>query len=310
MHVDDLHRKLLSKVKLLNENLWEDKIRHPLIAQWLENFTGLCFDSKTERLYALYLLSQFMYFGEPQIREALKSLYRDLYQYPIKKRIRESLNHTHDYSLLNTEYGRILGRTTFAGVGNPSESGVHLLYPLRQEAALSKSNFEDATTLAGSPVDCTSCETHYVLVDDMCGSGVQGKTYLKDRIREIKTKFPGIIVHYYSILGTISGLDTLRNELPLDHVDSVFKVDNSYKCFSSPSQIFIAHDPIIHQAEIEKMCRAYGSQLWANWPLGYRDGQLLLGFHHNTPDNTLPIMWFDAPGATWIPVFKRYHKKD
>ena len=27
--------------------------------------------------------------------------------------------------------------------------------------------------------------------------------------------------------------------------------------------------------------------------LGYRDSQLLIGFQHNTPDNTLPIIWYD-----------------
>ena len=31
--------------------------------------------------------------------------------------------------------------------------------------------------------------------------------------------------------------------------------------------------------------------------LGFEDSQLLIGFHHNTPDNTLPIIWFDEPGG-------------
>ena len=40
----------------------------------------------------------------------------------------------------------------------------------------------------------------------------------------------------------------------------------------------------------------------------FRNGQLLIGFHHNVPDNTLPILWFDSPNADWRPIFRRYPK--
>ena len=59
----------------------------------------------------------------------------------------------------------------------------------------------------------------------------------------------------------------------------------------------------------EQMCRFYGSSLVPGDPFGYDNGQLLIGFHHNTPDNTLPIFWYDEPGGTsWTPIFKRYPK--
>lgn len=56
------------------------------------------------------------------------------------------------------------------------------------------------------------------------------------------------------------------------------------------------------------MCQTYGARLWPAFPLGYRDGQLMIGFHHNTPDNTLPVLWFDRPNPPWTPMFRRYHK--
>ena len=42
--------------------------------------------------------------------------------------------------------------------------------------------------------------------------------------------------------------------------------------------------------------------------LGFRNGQLLLSLHHNTPNNTLPIIWYDEDGIEWTPIFKRYNK--
>jgi hypothetical protein len=60
---------------------------------------------------------------------------------------------------------------------------------------------------------------------------------------------------------------------------------------------------------VRATCEKYGQHLWAADPLGYKDGQLLLGFSHNTPDNTLPIFWSEGhPPRLWEPMFKRYHK--
>jgi hypothetical protein len=60
---------------------------------------------------------------------------------------------------------------------------------------------------------------------------------------------------------------------------------------------------------VEAMCRKYGSQLDCTAPLGFSDCQLLIGFHHNTPNSTLPIIWFDEPGGPpWTPIFRRYSK--
>jgi hypothetical protein len=65
----------------------------------------------------------------------------------------------------------------------------------------------------------------------------------------------------------------------------------------------------IDRAEVEAMCRRYGDRLVSTYPLGFGDCQLLIGFHHNTPDNSLPIIWFVEPdGLPWTPIFKRYSK--
>ena len=42
--------------------------------------------------------------------------------------------------------------------------------------------------------------------------------------------------------------------------------------------------------------------------LGFGNCQLLLSLYHNTPNNTLPIIWFDEDNQLWSPIFKRYNK--
>ena len=59
---------------------------------------------------------------------------------------------------------------------------------------------------------------------------------------------------------------------------------------------------------LEKVKPTKIPQLAAKHQLGYGDGQLLLGLFHNTPDNTLPIFWFNEEGKEWYPIFKRYNK--
>ena len=43
-------------------------------------------------------------------------------------------------------------------------------------------------------------------------------------------------------------------------------------------------------------------------PLGYDNCQLLLSFFHNTPNNSLPIFWFEDEQVEWKPMFRRYPK--
>jgi hypothetical protein len=60
--------------------------------------------------------------------------------------------------------------------------------------------------------------------------------------------------------------------------------------------------------KLKQIAHSYGSLL-SGHPLGYKDGQLLLGFAHNTPDNTPPIFWSEGHREPWSPVFIRYDKQ-
>ena len=77
-----------------------------------------------------------MDFGNRQMRELIRVLYRDLFRYPIIEAVRRRNRDTTDSALIQRQFERRLHKTRFLGVGNPSESGCHLLYYYRQMNSL------------------------------------------------------------------------------------------------------------------------------------------------------------------------------
>jgi hypothetical protein len=119
---------LQAKLKALDEMLWEGRAPWPDVQKWLAQFRQSADLMDDEQVQMLFLASHFMYFGLRQIRALLRSLYRDLYQYKLVEQIRRSHGNTRDRKLIDEQFRQKLLATRFLGVGNPSESGSHLLY--------------------------------------------------------------------------------------------------------------------------------------------------------------------------------------
>ena len=327
-----LYDKLMSKVYAYYQTIWFEKWRDGIEHDWLNNFTDLNEDKlEKEKANMLYLLSKFMYFGNVEIRQLLLSLFRDLFKYPIVAEIRRRNNHTLDLNLINTEFYRELANTRFLGVGNPSESGTHLLLFLRQVAGISKDSFIDSKDIFSVEKiieklpNKTSREVRnirinnaaikrYIFVDDFCGSGTQAKQYLS-KVNRIKKINPDCCVNYFMLFSTTKGLQAVRGLNVFDNVEAVFILDETFKTFSDESRYFkllkvensVDDDEDILGKEFSKeTALKYGSKLLPAHPIGYKDCQLLIGFSHNTPDNTLPIFW--SENNNWSPIFKRYNK--
>lgn len=311
MTFDDLKAKL----KNLSETVWEDRACWTDIQDWLVNFLDDLSENPSERMHALYLLSSFMYFGSREMRELLKSLFRDLYRYPIVAEIRQRSANSTNTQAIKDAFQEELKRTRFLGVGNPSESGTHLLYYFRQENNLPKTLFINQYEVfdrygGAAPVSLRFPDiSRYVFIDDLCGSGNQAKSYSRDLIQDIKRLNPRVSAAYYVLFATSLGLDEIRGNTEFDQVGCVFELDESFKCFGAESRYFPDPDGYFVKDFVRRMCEKYGNFLFPDHPLGYKDGQLLVGFHHNTPDNTLPVIWYDEPErVTWTPIFRRYPK--
>lgn len=329
MEVDEYTESLFDKIKVLNETIWENRILRHNIDLWLQNF-----DTEEERLHGLYLLSEFMYFGSTQMRQLLKSLFRDLYRYPLIESIRKDNNDTIDSVLIERLFSEKEKKTRFFGVGNPSESGAHLLYFFRQENKLSKKLFINTDEIfdRSDPHDIKLANSnleYYIFIDDFCGSGSQvtRDTALRQTIQNIRLINPAKKIYYLMLFATKTGIDKVRNSGLFDSVDCVIELDATFKCFADTSRYFKNPDHPIDKEVARQMAYKFGLPLIASVCInegipqasahivaedhvyGFNNCQLLLGFHHNTPDNTLPIIWYDEQDINWTPIFRRYNKK-
>ncbi|WP_033080595.1 hypothetical protein [Colwellia psychrerythraea] len=319
MNEFDFKEQLEIKITKLSQNIWEDKVGGISLNKWLENFQTNDDPSKCEQTHALYLVSNFMYFGTREIRELLKSLYRDKFLKPLVQTIRRQNQDTKLLRDIQSSIKKDLSETRFLGIGNPSESGTHLLYFFRQENNLSKDDFlhsHEIISMARSPVNQqvtlrlkNSKIRRYIFLDDVCGSGTQAIEYSKTLLSEIKALDPTIKICYFSLFSTAHGMKNIRKNTHFDEVGCIFELDESFKCFSDEARQFKGEAELPISKDFAKaFCEKYGINLLNSQEhaLGYKSSQLLLGFAHNTPDNTLPIIWGET--ATWTPLFKRYQK--
>lgn len=306
---DHVEEAMWRKLFVLSGSLWESRAKRPVIEEWLNNF-----DSQYEREHAMHLLSQLMYFGLKEVRALLRELFDELFQYRLIRQFRRANGNPTDPAQIRAFFDGELAHTRFFGVGNPSESGTHLLYYLRQETDLPKTSFlntheiftqQASTTRVLRNVDVR----HYVFVDDLCGSGSQASDYSKSLIVELKHLNPNAITYYLMLFGTTEGIATVRSSTAFDVVEAVVELDNSYKVFEG-DRYFLNAPPSLSKADSKSICLKYGTKLLPPYPLGYKDGQLLLALHHNTPDNSLPVIWSTGTTSTrWTPIFRRYDKK-
>lgn len=317
--IETLVSKYKQKIKLLNETIWERKVSEQKIDDWLSNFKD------EEKVHALYLLTQFIYINQFQVKSLLKSLFRDFYKYREIERIRRDNSNTLDFDFINQQFNIVLSKTRFVPLGGVSESSSYLMYPFRQLNKLDE--YQHFFTENDIRTKIEDVE-HFIFIDDLCGSGTQAIDYALDILPIINNNFPMAKTSYLMLIGTKEGKSNVITNSDFDYVDSVLELDSTYKCFDENSRVFESKDEIINIDLIERFCGKYGKVLIKSildklYPtadptkiaseadlnkLGFSDGQLLIGFNHNTPDNTLPIFWYNEEEVAWNPVFERVNK--
>ena len=148
-----------------------------------------------------------------------------------------------------------------------------------------------------------------VFVDDLIASGDTAIASLNKLNKMcgalIQTKKVKVFVS--AICGLDIGDRNLQSAMPTVPFDVEVNICDyllySEQCFNNSSQVFNSPDERIKSKGI---ARNYGIELVKNSPLGYNDCQLLVVFHDNCPNNTLPILWKESTGKTkWMPLFKR-----
>lgn len=310
----------LATIKKLCASAWLDaKITGLKVDRWLANFKGESADIEIERRNAIHLLAQHIFIGKREIDECLRVLFEERIAYQFVQRHKNSLTTP---EAVNDALHRYLCTTTrFVGMGNPAESGTSLLYRFRQVNRLPLKVFSTPCDAVEITVDKADPEKiaivldppeleHLIFLDDFCGSGTQASRRVKKLVAALRSHHKSIRVSYFVLFSTQAGLETLESSGLFDEVRPVIVFDNDYKVFCNGSHYYRSGSNDVNQPVAERMMAHYGKKL-VEVPgdsLGFGDCQLLMSFEHNTPNNTLPVIWAENPETPWYAIFPRIDK--
>jgi len=284
---------------------WDQKITNTSLERWLNNFSGEALgDADAEKVLAAWLLMNFTYYTENEVKELCRIVYRNF----VHTKLIEDKYKSLDLKIEN-KIKLILKHTIFVKLGNPSESGAKLLYDFRIANALPKEVFEE-------PVDWEKAISeqkieNIVMIDDVTLSGSQAIEYLN--------KLPKVPIYTYllTFFSTPAALGNIQTKAPSIVPMSAVSLDSRTQLFSDESFVFSNNTCSALKPHILKLCTHYGEKIvnselpeaekyMKKWPLGFCDGQQMFGFYYNTPDNTLPIFWCNS--QNWNAAFLRHPK--
>lgn len=251
------------------------------IRAWLNQF------QPAEQPLMLRLLRRFQFYSVVRMRESMKHA---------KERIGDWLRER------NIEPG--LDSVKISAFGTPAKSSSACCRFFVQELDLAATQ---AVTLEKLELNEEDLPTAIIFLEDVIGSGEDVSNLVAEldarcgaRLRE--TQIPVIVVAIHAL---DEGLMFAREKWALSgFAGGVLALATSPKCFHPDAAIFENES---ERAEAERIAYAYGERVRPDKPLGYRDSQLVVGFHDNCPNNTLSIFWAKPDNASfkWRPLFPR-----
>lgn len=279
--------ELFRQIMLTIESVWGSRLSSKDIEKWLSNFDGSVFSLDYERRLALYLLANFVYYNEAEVRHLCRTLFSDYIHYML---LGEENGNSSD---LESKLGSIVNTSCFCPLGKPGESGSLVLYFFRQENNI-------ATIQISDPLRPPAFAKTIVYVDDATISGDEARNYLL----MVDKKKNNVLLAFVS---TMEAIEVLRAK-DIQVISCVI-MDERSKCFSNEATLYIDFKDSFD--DCRRFAEEYGKKSMTYQdnpvePLGYKNGQYTFGFFYNTPDNTLPIFWAD--NKEWTPIMRRYEK--
>jgi hypothetical protein len=193
----------------------------------------------------------------------------------------------------------------FVGYGQAGKSGASMVYVFKQSHDLRMLKYSELFEFLHTPQQLTAIEQVFLL-DDFLGSGDQARTtWIKEiqgkSFEAVSKENPHLKFTYLVLLGFKEGRKSVEENTPMKVIIGE-ELDERFKCFSNVSVIY--EDPIERDKAREVMERK-GRMLY-QYPLGYDNMELAVSFYHNTPDNSLPVIWKRKDDGTWYPLFERF----
>lgn len=292
-NMDRLFKMIMTK----NLQTWRKFRDSNEIFKWLHNFHG-----EDEIYLALILANNIMYYSEDDAAY--------LWKYLLTNRVKiHLLNNLFEHGIppANIDkwfYGYLRRNCVFVGYGGAGDSGQGMVYDFKKSIRISGLNFLEKHEFLNGSNDFSNIKFAF-LIDDFVGSGNQAVEEWKNNAKgksfqDIYLEHSEINFVYLALAGYVEGIRFIREKTPIKPIIGE-ELDEKFKCFSDVSTVYKNPE---ERSRALKVMREKGMILYEH-PLGYKDLQLAVAFYHNTPNNSLPVIWKRGQNGSWYPLFER-----
>lgn len=295
--MSDLFNEIMDKDRCL----WKKFSSPDDIFKWLNNFRN-----NNEIYLALVLANGILYYNKDEVRHLWRLILtnrvkRHLFNDIFEDGYLDSSDET-DRRFINF----IKNKCTFVGFGDIHKSGTHMIYPFKQAISgiisAEDIDFVGYDNFISSSLDMRAKRILFFL-DDFIGTGNQAidewKTKITTSRSYINNKHLKFI--YIVLTGFISGVRKIEQNTDMHVILGTQPMADSSRCFSNCSFIYCDTK---ERTMAKKIMENAGKILYL-YPLGYENDQAAIAFEHNTPDNTLPVIWKRKKDGSWFPLFER-----
>ncbi|WP_146080741.1 hypothetical protein [Pseudoclavibacter sp. RFBB5] len=167
---------------------------------------------------------------------------------------------------------------------------------------------ENTVSNSGLHRHCGDRARNLIYFDDLAGSGEQfinswerHQDNQHGRLSAANMKDKGMLkdVFYLPVVATSNGLRNIENKCKVK-VLPTYELDDTYSALSPNTRLV----PSRHRPYLSNFLAKYAAltELDTHGPFGHGEVALNLSFEHGCPDNTVPIMRWGTPTATWTPL--------
>lgn len=190
----------------------------------------------------------------------------------------------------------------FLPIGEPGKSGNIVLYQLHK-LFTNNNNCKFYNYAKEIEIDKLGGNDYIVMADDFCGSGTTVDEFIKNIPNSNKIlKFPRL----YLIFGIImqNALNLLIRKYSDKYGTQIAIGDIKYKAFNKGNSPFGGY---VRMKQMRDFCYKYGNKLCKKMPLGYKNTQSLVIIEHSSPNDSLPILWYN--NKSWKPLAPRSYRE-
>lgn len=280
--------------KLVRAGIWGD-----IKEQRLEAWRG-CLGNYDAELLGAYLLDNLCFRSKEQVNALLDALFLDLPGQPVdsaNSRLIEQLRKNPGASTRP----RICLVPVIGSSSPPTKSGPFVLRIVQR-----RYDIHPGWLAWPHKIPASDSLENLIFVDDFCGTGAQFTDFCCDiQLNALHDTYPALRVTYLVAAAHENGIQKVQEEFPFVNLVCAERLGKcnsvlSHECFS---RYQITGFQQLVMAQYNNVVRDAGLLSSGKLVNGFGDLGLAFAFAHATPNNTLPIFWYDTD--RWTPLLDR-----